>query len=700
MKDSKGKRIAIAMGGNPNAGKTTIFNCLTGIRQRVGNYPGVTVEKTEGTFSHLDHEITAIDLPGTYSLTAHSADELVTRNYVIEEHPDIVVDIVDSANLERNLYLAVQFMELGVPLILVFNKNDVAETRGLSVNAKMLSDLFNVAVVETVAHRGTGIDVLKDAIVDLASSSSFRCPTVVRYGREIENEIEQLGPMIERLPTWRRLHNSRWLAVKLLENDEEVKRKMAETPDDTAGVLSAAQAASDRISRHFGDPTEIVIADQRYGFISGACQEAVKSSSEVRHSMSDRIDEIVTNRVLGIPIFLMMMYLLFKTTFTLGAPAMEWIELGVAALGRAVSGMWPAGSESALRSLFVDGIIAGVGGVVMFLPNILLLFAAIAILEDSGYMARGVFIMDRLMHRIGLHGKSFIPVMVGFGCTVPAILATRTLESRRNRLATMLVLPLISCSARFPIYALFIPAFFPENWRARILMILYLTGIILAALMAKLLRVTILKGETPPFVMELPPYRLPTFRGIMGHTWERGRMFVRKAGTVIVLASIILWGLTNYPKPQAEKLAGLDARAARSLSLSSSIAGRVGMALEPAMRHIGFDWQTTTAMIGAFAAKEIFVAQLGIVYSLGGEVDEESESLRRILQREYTPLQAFCIMLFCLISIPCVATIAATRAESGGWRWAILQLIGLTVLAYVVTLAVYQAGQYFVIWFG
>ncbi len=684
-------RISVGLAGNPNAGKSTHFNNLTGARQHVGNYPGVTVEKKEGRFTHDGHEVVLTDLPGTYSLTAYSIEERVARRFVIEQRPDVVVDVVDVSNLERNLYLAVQFMELGVPLVLAFNMSDVAKTRGIEIDIDLLSELLGVAIVPTVGHKGRGMDDLKDAIVAAALDHKHHRPAEVTYGKEVEASVRSVteaikadGGSIGAIP-------ARWLAVKLLEGDGEA-RKHLEQLNDPDAIVDILEKVSHRLERDFGDPAEILIADRRYGFISGACQEAVQTTVESRHSISDRIDALATNRLLGIPIFLVMMYLVFKLTFTFGDPFMGWIEGGFRWLGGFVSSWWPEGSESALQSLLVDGIIGGVGGVIVFLPNILLLFLAIAILEDSGYMARAAFIMDRLMHKIGLHGKSFIPMLIGFGCTVPAIMGTRTLENRRDRLATMLVLPLMSCGARLPIYALFIPAFFPQAWQAPVLWVVYIIGIVLAIGLAKLLRVTILKGETAPFVMELPPYRVPTVKGILVHMWERGWMFLRKACTIIVGISVILWVLTSYPKPPQGALEGLTEEQVQNAELAYSVAGRIGHGLEPVMRPIGFDWKTNTAMIGAFAAKEVFVAQLGIVYSLG-EVDEESEPLREVLKREYTALQAFCIMLFCLISVPCMVTVVTVWKESGSWKWAALQVVGLTGVAYLVTLVVYQVGR-------
>ncbi|HBA54422.1 MAG TPA: ferrous iron transport protein B, partial [Syntrophorhabdus aromaticivorans] len=502
----------------------------------------------------------------------------------------------------------------------------------------------------------------------------------------------------------------RWLALKLLENDREVRAKVNSTEIEAQIAKSAGH-----LERILGDPPETAIAAARYGFISGACQEAVRSTIEIRHTVSDRIDSFVTNRLLGIPIFLGLMYLVFSLTFTLGEPPMDWIEGFFKWLGGVIGGWWPEGSESLLKSLLVDGIIGGAGGVIVFLPNILLLFLAIAILEDSGYMARAAFIMDRLMHKIGLHGKSFIPMLIGFGCSVPAIMATRTLENRRDRLTTMLVTPLMSCGARLPIYALIIPAFFPQAQHGPMLWTIYVIGILLAVLSAKLLRSTIFKGESVPFVMELPPYRMPTLKGVLIHMWERGWLYLRKAGTIILGISILLWAMTTFPglpdaettrfekerqavqagnlteAEQKEAVASIDNKEAEE-GLQYSIAGRIGQTLEPVLKPMGFDWKIGTALIGAFAAKEVFVAQMGIVHAIG-EADEESETLRETLTKTYTPLIGFCIMLFCLISAPCMATIAVTARESGSWKWAMLQLVGLTILAYILTVVVFQAGS-------
>lgn len=729
------KWITVAFAGNPNSGKTTLFNALTGARQHVGNYPGVTVERKEGVLSHRGVKLKIVDLPGTYSLTAYTEEERVARNFIIEEKPDVVVDIIDSSNLERNLYLAVQLMELNVPLVLAFNMSDSAAERGYEYDLEKFSQYTGARIVQTVGHKGTGVEELLDAILSAAvpkeeqqadtgetlEDDLFVCGVcggirglpktrpALCYGRELEEEIAKVEAVLPAEKSLQGRYETRWLAVKLLEGDKELLAQAA-----SQELKSQLEKSSGHIEKVLGESPEIAIAGQRYGFISGICQEAVRSSIEVRHTVSDRIDAVVTNRLLGIPIFLGLMYLVFQLTFTLGTPPMEWIEAGFGWLGDMAGVLLP--EESLLKSLLVDGIIGGVGGVVIFLPNILLLFLAIAILEDSGYMARAAFIMDRLMHKIGLHGKSFIPMLIGFGCSVPAIMATRTLENRRDRLVTMLVVPLMSCGARLPIYALIIPAFFPQAWHAPMLWILYVTGILVAVVSAKVLRGTLFKGESVPFVMELPPYRVPTLKGTLIHMWERGSLYLKKAGTVILGISILLWAMTTFPQlsgdasakftaerqaveaasvadeEKEERMAEIDNRESE-VALRYSAAGRIGSSLEPVLKPMGFDWKIGTALIGAFAAKEVFVAQLGIVYSVG-EADEESDSLREKLRENYSPLVAFCIMLFCLISAPCMATIAVTRRESGSWKWALFQLGGLTVLAYLLTFVVYQAGSF------
>jgi len=849
------ERIVVALAGNPNSGKTTIFNNLTGARQHVGNYPGVTVEKKQGVRQHGALRMEIVDLPGTYSLTAYSIEEVVARDFLIDKRPDVVVDVADASNLERNLYLATQLIELQVPLVLALNMSDLAARRGFAIDAPRLSELLGARIVPTVGHKNRGTAELCNAVVARAQGRDVPEYVKVTYGREIEEEIARLIPLVEEHPQLTGHFRARWLAVKLLEDDSIVRERIERLAGADSRLLEAASASRRHIHTVFGDSPEIVIADRRYGFISGACQEAVVRTVEARHSMSDRIDAVVMHRVLGIPIFLLFTYLTFQFTFAFGAAPTDWVEALFGWLSEALASLWPKASPSVLRALLCDGVIAGVGGVLTFVPYIMLLFLAISFLEDSGYMARAAFIMDRLMHKIGLHGKSFIPMLIGFGCSVPAVMATRTLDTRRDRLTTMLVVPLMSCSARFVIYSVIVGAFFADKvlldlgvltlrLQPVMYMIIYLVGIVLAVVAAKLLRVTILRGETTPLVIELPPYRLPTVRGLLIHMWERAWLYIRKAGTVILALSIVLWVLTTYPRKQGldrafaprraaaaqayvdgvqelaetlgipdgghalarlaqaevdvvaardrfhehergfreaaerrdtvlaelrktlegprierflefreavasvladfdriladrrtveqspllvamaarrdQRLAELASRdpaacaAARAFHrrvhpaflaeleairneqaaerVAHSMAGRTGRAIEPALRPLGFDWKIGTAFIGAFVAKEAFVAQMGIVYAVGsGEANRDA--LRQHLRHDYSPLTGFCIMLFCLVSMPCMATVVMIRRESGHWGWAIFQLLGLTALAYVLTLLVYQLGS-------
>jgi len=485
-------RLNIALAGNPNSGKTTIFNSLTGGRQHVGNYPGVTVEKKEGTVVFSGRELDIVDLPGTYSLTAYTIEENVTRNFIMESEPDVVIDIVDCSNLERNLYLATQLLECGVPLVLAFNKSDLAEARGFKIDCERLSNLLGVPIVETVGTSGAGLDELlaKALEVAAAGTEAVARQRLPDYGTELEPHVVQTAREIADRCGFER-HN-RWFALKLLEGDSETMKRVEALADEglreqIAEIISETASLRKHIKAICGDSPEIVFADRRYGFISGACTEAVVQTVEARHDLSDRIDAVMTNPTMGLPIFIAMMYVVFQLTFTIGELPMGWIERGFELLSEQLAMLWPKASESLLESLLIDGIIGGVGGVIVFLPNILLLFAGIAILEDSGYMARAAFVMDRWMHKIGLHGKSFIPMLIGFGCSVPAIMATRTLETRRDRMTTMLVIPLMSCGARLPIYALIIPAFFPPAWRGPMLWTMYLIGIVLAIVLARVL---------------------------------------------------------------------------------------------------------------------------------------------------------------------------------------------------------------------
>lgn len=744
------ENLTIALAGNPNSGKTTIYNALTGARQHIGNYPGVTVEKKESTITYNNQQLKIIDLPGTYSLTAYSVEEVVARNVIINEKPDVVVDIIDSSNLERNLYLAVQLMELRIPLIFVFNMKDMAQEMGIKIDIKSLSNLFGVPIVETVGSKGDGVKNILDEAIKAAQVPEIKYP-VITYDKVIEKYVNSVEELIKQHSTNIENYNTRWLAVKLLEGDKDV---MQVVPSPI--VAEEVKRAEIDINKMLGDSPETAIASARYGFISGACQECVTTTVEARHNMSDAIDSVLVNRVLGIPIFLGLMYLVFQLTFTLGDPFMGWIEQFFGFLGDKASALI---SHDLLRSLIVDGIIGGVGGVIVFLPNIIFLFIAIAILEASGYMARVAFIMDKVMHKIGLHGKSFIPFLIGFGCSVPAIMATRTLDNQRDRILTMLVTPFMSCGARLPIYLLIIPAFFDKN-QALVLWVVYLIGIVMAIVIAKILGMTVLKGESAPFVMELPPYRIPTLKGVLMQMWERSWLYLKKAGTIILFVSIVMWALTVFPLFPAEKAAEFEQglpeleqaaeekaaelaeigyvimtdenmQEAESINsklteielakaekiaaeldevnmqiedinnkvaeaeLEYSAAGRIGKFIEPVLAPIGFDWKIGTALIGAFAAKEVFVAQMGIVYSLG-EAGEDSEALRDKLRENYSPLVGFAIMVFALLSAPCMATFAIVKRESNSWKWAFFQFFGMTVVAYIVTFIIYQVGRLFI----
>ncbi len=677
-----GRTWRVAIAGNPNAGKTTLFNTLTGVRHRVANYPGTTVESREGRLQRDGEEILLVDLPGTYSLSSYSDDERVARHELVQRRPDLVVQVLDASNLERNLYLTTQLIDLGLPLVLALNMSDVAEQSGVRVDAIRLSELLGVPAIPTVGRRGEGGVELADAIVRALRAEPPPRPRPVRYGDDIERAIGEVAAALAGSEGAK--PDVRWRALQLLEGDAQALAALAGRPE----ALGVVERARDRLRALGGDSPAMLIAERRYGFTSGVCAAAAQRTAETRHTWSDRVDEFLAHPVLGVPVFLAVMYAMFALTFRLGERPMEWIERGFGWVGEAIGRTWPAGRAEIVRSLLVDGVIAGVGGVVSFLPNILLLFAAIALLEDSGYLARAALLSDRLMRRIGLHGRSFIPLLVGFGCTVPAILATRVLENRRDRLTTMLILPLISCGARLPIYALLIPAFFPARLRAPMLWGMYLIGIVLAVLVALLLRRTLFRGGAEPLILELPPYRLPTLRGVLAHMFERGLVYLRKAATLILAVSVLLWALMTFPRlPAPADGAPPDPSAA----LAHSAAGRIGRAIEPVLRPMGFDWRIGTAMIGAFAAKEVFVAQLGIVFSL--DAGDDVGPLRERLQRAYSPLAAFCMMLFMLVATPCMATVAVTRRESGSWGWAALQFFGLTLLAWLLTTAVYQIGR-------
>lgn len=700
--------LRVALAGNPNSGKTSLYNALTGARQHVGNFPGVTVEKRVGSFSRNGRRFEVLDLPGTYSLTSYSPEERVAQDELLEGKHQVVVVVVDSTTLKRSLVLLAQVMQLGAKPVLCLNMSDEAHAAGQRIDLDLMQSLLGIPVVETAAHRGTGVDRLVAAI-EAAAAAPASSPRLV-LGERLERAIEAVRDALTGTEIAPSLHG--WVATKLLVEDPTFCKLVEAAPHGRAALAEAARQRGKIVAETKIDIT-LFVAERYFGFVDGLLRETVKSAPRAdARALSDRIDTILVHRVLGLPIFAAAMFAVFWLTFAVGELPMRWIEAGFALLGGWISGLWPAGSDSPLRSLLVDGVIGGVGGVVVFLPNILLLFVGLAFLEDTGYMGRAAFLMDRVMHRFGLHGKSFLPMLTGFGCSIPGIMATRTLENERDRLTTMTVLPLVPCGARLPIWMLLVPAFFAPAWRAVALWAIYAGGILLALVLALGLKKTLLRGEEAPFVMELPPYRLPTLRAIVTKMLERSGLYLRKAGTVILGISILMWVATAYPKVEhhevdaqiaSGRLVGLSAaeidgrRAAEDLR--HSIAGRVGQAIEPVVRPLGFDWKIATGMVGAFAAKEVFVAQMGIVYSFGAPDDESdgaSVGLRAALHRDYSPLIGVSLMLFLLIGTPCMATVAVTRRESGGWKWPLIQFGGLTVIAYVVSLLVYQLGHVFV----
>jgi len=708
------KKLTIALAGNPNAGKSTVFNALTGAHQHVGNYPGVTVEKKEGKIGYKDYEINVVDLPGTYSLTAHSLDEIVARNFVVEEKPDVVVDIVDSSNLERNLYLSTQFMELGVPLILAFNMYDVAQKQGLDIDRNKLSKLLGSPIVFTVATKKIGMNQLLDEAINLVEKKSTLGMTALSYGKEMEDEIGKIDSIITKDKSLTQKYPSKWLALKLLENDSEVIKKVKES-SNASSILFQVENSVSHLQKIFNDTPDAIIADRRYGFISGACSEAVKRNYEIRHTISDKIDKVLINRILGLPIFFGIMWLLFKLTFGLSSPLCDWLDGGIGWLGKQVGGLLP--EESAVHGLVVDGIIGGVGSVLSFVPIIFLLFLGMAVLEDSGYMARAAFVMDKLMHKIGLHGRSFIPMLLGFGCNLPAIMATRTIEDKKDRFVTILVNPFMSCGARLPVYTLFIGAFFAKRAAGNVLFSLYILGIVIAIIMAKVFRSTFFKGPAAPFVMELPPYRIPTIKGSLIHMWERGAVYLKKAGTIIFAGCVLVWLLSNFPwSPQyskdydklIEQAKGNEELTTQLKNqkafekLEKSYAGKLGKAIAPVFRPLGFDnWKVSVGLVGGFVAKEIVVGTLGTLHSVG-KVEAESENLRQALQNEtrpdgskmFTPLVAYALMVFVLLYIPCVASIAVIKRETNSWRWTIFAAVYTTIVAWIVALIIYQGGRF------
>ncbi len=709
------KNIVVALAGNPNSGKTTIFNNLTGANQHVGNFPGVTVEKKEGRFNYRDYRITLIDLPGTYSLSAYSIEEIIARNFIIHEKPDVIIDIVDASNIERNLYLTTQISELGMPIILALNMSDMAKNSGLMIDYNYLSKLLGVPVVPTVGNKNKGMKELLEAVIDLIENGFELEPAAVKYGKEFEKEISRLTELIAKDSQKTNGYKEDWLSLKLIENDSEVN-KLISGHSQADDIFKRAARSRQRLKSLYGDEPSTVITDKRYGFISGACSEATTMTAERRHDISDTIDYLLIHPVLGLPMFAILMWLVFHVTFSLGEKPIELIEWSIEHLAGLASIYIPDGM---INSLVVDGIIGGVGAVIVFLPNIMLLFLAIALLEDTGYMARAAFVMDRIMHKIGLHGKSFIPMLIGFGCTVPAFMGSRIIEDKTDRLITMHVTNFMSCGARLPVYILICGAFWPQN-AGTVVFSVYAIGVVVAIVMVKVLRITRFKGMSSPFVMELPPYRMPTVKSLFLHMWERSWMYLRKAGTIILGISIIMWFLMTFPqkrnyshdyqsmiaKTQAafqvsqitddeknEQITGYRSQMA-SENLEYSLAGRLGKDIEPLLKPLGFDWRLGIAIISGFAAKEVVVSTMGTVYGVG-EADETSESLRSRLANDpkYSKLIAYTFVVFILLCMPCMAALAVFIRETRSWKELLFQMSYTTALAWFVALMIHQGGK-------
>jgi len=690
------REITIALAGNPNSGKTTIFNGLTGARQHVANYPGVTVEIKEGSIRRDDLLLHFVDLPGTYSLAAYSPDEVAARNFLIGNRPDVVIHVVDSSNLERNLFLTVQLLELGIPLVIALNMSDVALSRGIAIDSGNLSTLLGVPVIETVGTKSKGIPELLEAAVDTALTTSEWLPRRLTYGSSADTALEELlGIITERhildgtVPPW-------WLAIRLLEGDSHAIERVKSSEGERCDIIGRARKLSHSIEAEMGEDTDSIIADHRYGFAAGVVRECVTRTMPDRIYLSDKADRIMTHRLLGPLILIAVLWGMYQFTFSISSIPVSWVSGIFEWLHQVAWNTIPAGL---IRSMVVSGIIDGVGGVVGFVPLIMFMFFFIALLEDSGYMARVAFIMDRIFRKFGLHGNSIVPLIVsggiGGGCAVPGIMASRTLRDPKERLATILSTPFMNCGAKLPIYAMLIDAFFKRS-EGTMLFILTVLSWTFALVSARLLRSTILRGESTPFVMELPPYRLPTMKTISIHTWERTWLYLKKAGTVILLASIIVWVMMTFPRLPEEASRGIPEDEVAGEELAYSIAGRTGRFLEKFTKPLmGFDWRTDVALIGGFAGKEIVVSTLGMTYSLGEADSENSASLSERLASEpgWSPLTAFALILFTMLYVPCIATIAVIRRETRSWKWAGFATIYTTGVAALMATLAFQLGK-------
>jgi ferrous iron transport protein B len=709
------KLIHVALVGNPNAGKTSLFNVASGAHEHVGNYSGVTVDAKEGHFKHKGYSFKIIDLPGTYSISSYSPEEIFVRRYLMEQLPDIVVNVVAASNLERNLYLTAQLIDMDTYMVIALNMYDELENSGNTLDYGMLGKMIGAPMVPTVSTRGKGVVELFDRIIDVYEQREPDMRHIhIHYGEVLEESIARIRKELQPKANLGKKYSKRYLSITLLENNKETERLLQQESEQACDELfKLRDAETKRIESLLHEDSEQAFTNARYGFIAGALRETFVENPDKQAGITELIDPIVTNRYLGYPIFLIFMWIMFAGTFWLGAYPQAWIEAGVAWLGD-WTGRYMA--DGSLKDLIIDGIIGGVGGVIVFLPNIMILYLFIAVLEDSGYMARAAFIMDKVMHKMGLHGKSFIPLVMGFGCSVPAIMSTRTIESRNSRMITMLVNPLISCSARLPVYILLAGAFFP-NHPGRMMLALYTTGIVLAVIMARIFKRFLFQDEDIPFVMELPPYRKPTMLSVVRHTWQKARQYLQKMGGIILTASIIIWFLGYFPRHTAstERFDALIAQAqdagnqAQALELEhrrnmihqeESYIGRIGKTIEPVLRPIGFDWKISVSLLTGMAAKEVVVSTMGVLYSGEEETHELPAKLQMAIHPDgkpaFTPLIALSLMLFVLIYFPCIATITAIKNESGSWKWGVFAILYTTLLAWVVSFLVYTIGS----WWG
>ncbi|MDY6277835.1 MAG: ferrous iron transport protein B [Bacteroidales bacterium] len=704
LADRRHRQIRVALVGNPNCGKTSLFNVASGSREHVGNYSGVTVDAKEGRFSWKGYEIVLIDLPGTYSLSAYSPEELYVRKALIDKTPDVVINVVDASNIERNLYLTTQIIDMNLRTVIALNMYDELISKGDEIDTVQLGRLFGVPVCPTISRSGEGIGQLFDTVLEVYSGAA---PSVARHihinhGTELEQSIDRIKIMLQQDASLRTKYSTRYLAIKYLEHDSDVEKVLGELP--FAGDLRTAREQEEaRIREVLDTDCESAIVDAKYAFINGALTETYREHRELRpkHTITDKIDAVVANKWAAFPIFILLLYIIFQATFTLGQYPMDWIDAGVAWLGEKLGGLM---ADGWLKNLLVDGVIAGVGSVLVFLPNILILYFFISLLEDSGYMARAAFIVDKMMHRLGLHGKSFIPMVMGFGCNVPAIMACRTIESRKSRLITIAIIPFMSCAGRLPIFVLFAGAFFAGN-AALVLLGIYLLGIVLAVLSAMVIK-RFVKDDDLPFVMELPPYRIPTAKAIWRHTWEKGRQYLQKMATTILLCSVVIWFLGYFPRSQeltaatevySETLSDADAARVNDLyeqQQADSYIGRLGRAVEPVLAPMGINWKMGVSLLTGVAAKELVVSSLGVMYSQGAKISqgedlEDDTALQSALARDISWQTALAFMVFVLLYFPCIATFVAIKHETHSWKWAVGTCAYTMIIAWLMSFLTY-----------